>query len=172
MVSLTLNHRAPRASFTLTAAHGVYALYLKPGGRLAALEPGENGLLYIGKAAGRTGFKGRCHFNGKSASHSPRRSLAALLVDDLDLIPKAVPHPDGEYKTWGLTLPCERVLDAWMHTNLLFAIEPRHDAALYEQELISHHQPVLNLRDCPQSKQHERVSAARRRMADMVRQSE
>jgi len=171
MIVFTLDYRAPRASFTLSNAHGVYALFLKPGSSLPGIVPGEDGLLYIGKASGRTGFKGRCHFNGKSASHSPRRSLAALLVDDLGLVPKGFPHPDGEYKTWGLTLPSERILDTWMHGNLLLAIEPRVDAALYEQELISLHQPVLNLRDCPQSEQHERVSAARRRMADMVRGS-
>lgn len=169
MNTLTLDHRAPRASFMLSETHGVYALYLKSGSDLPGIMPGEDGLLYIGKAAGRTGFKGRCHFNGKSASHSPRRSLAALLIDTLALVPKEFPHPDGAYKTWGLTLPSERLLNTWMHANLLLAIEPRADAALYEQELISKFEPVLNLRDCPQSEQHERVSAARRRVADIVR---
>jgi hypothetical protein len=169
MINFTLHHRAPRTSFTLTDQHGVYALFLKPTASLAGIVPGEDGLIYIGKAAGRTGFRGRCHFKGASASHSPRRSFAALLAGDLELVPKAVPHPDGAFKTWGLTLQSEKVLNRWMHDNLLLAIEPREDAALYEQELIWLHRPVLNLRDCPQSEQHERVSLARKRMADLVR---
>lgn len=165
----TLAYRAPRASFTLDASHGVYALHLKPDAVLPGITPGEHGLIYIGKASGSGGLKGRCHFNGSSASHSPRRSLAALLIDELKVVPKSVPHPDGAYKTWGLELMSEKVLDRWMHDNLLLAIEPRDDAALHEQELIWKHQPVLNLRDCPQSAQHEMVSAARRRISDMIR---
>lgn len=133
--------------------------------------PGENGPLYIGKAAGTRGFEGRCHFNGATASHSPRRSLAALLIDELNLEPKAVYHPDGEYKSWKLTLSSEKILDKWMHENLIFANEVRDDAALYEQELIWAHCPPLNLRDCPQSEQHEKVSKARREVAQGLRSS-
>ena len=95
--------------------------------------------------------------------------MAALLLDGLKLVPKAVFHADGEYKSWKLELPSEKVLDRWMHDNLLLAIEKRADAALFEQELISVHKPPLNLRDCAQSEQHQMVSAARRRVADMLR---
>ena len=161
----------PRASFKLNQSHGVYVLYLRKGSRLPGIVPGENGLLYIGKAAGKRGFEGRCHFNGATASHSPRRSLAALLIDELSLVPKTVNHPDGEFKSWKLTLASEKALDAWMHKNLLVSIEPRDDAALYEQELIWAHCPPLNLRDCPQSEQHEQVSKARRKVSQGLRSS-
>lgn len=166
-----LKQPAPRASFNLDGSHGVYALFLREGSRLPGIVPGENGLLYIGKAAGSRGFEGRCHFNGASASHSPRRSLAALLIDQLNLVPMAVCHPDGEYKSWKLTQTSEKVLDRWMHDNLLLAMEVREDAALYEQELIWAHCPPLNLRDCPQSEQHKRVSTARREVAVGLRSS-
>ena len=171
MNGLTLSHRAPRASLALDTTHGVYALHLKPGSTLHLILPGEDGLIYIGKAAGTGGFKGRCHFNGNTAQHSPRRSLAALLIKPLELVPKSVPHPDGAYKTWGLEKRSEKILDAWMHDNLLLAVEPRADAALFEQELIWQHSPVLNLRDCRQSAQHKIVSAARKRIADIIRET-
>lgn len=169
MFNHILTQPAPRASFELDRSHGVYALYLRDGSKLPGIIPGQDGLLYIGKAAGTRGFEGRCHFNGASASHSPRRSLAALLMDELKLVPRPVYHADGEYKSWKLELPSEKVLDQWMHDNLLLAIEVREDAALHEQELIWAHCPPLNLRDCPQSKQHKLISAARRKVAYSLR---
>ena len=66
--------RGPRASFSLGADKGVYALFLRPGAILPGIQPGKDGLLYIGLAANRDGLKGRCHFHARTVNHSPARA--------------------------------------------------------------------------------------------------
>jgi hypothetical protein len=56
----------------------VYALFLRSGASVPGLEPGREGLLHIGLAAGAKGLKGRCHFNARTSNRSPRMSLAVL----------------------------------------------------------------------------------------------
>ena len=62
---------------------GVYVLFLRKGSALPGMELGEQELLYIGLAANRKGLEGRCHFNARTRNHSPRKSLAVLLIDVL-----------------------------------------------------------------------------------------
>lgn len=153
-------HRAARSSFALGTECGVYALFLRNPAALPTITPGREGLIYIGLAAGQGGLRERCHFAGKTRTHSPRRSLAALLVDDLGLVPVA--HPGGK---WGLDAVSETKLDAWMHENLHLAIEPCPDPDTREAELIALYAPPLNLTKCPQTAQHRMVSEVRARMA-------
>lgn len=75
--------RGPRSTFTLAHEMGVYVLFLRKGSALPGMELGEQELLYIGLAANRKGLKERCHFNARTRNHSPRKSLAVLLIDVL-----------------------------------------------------------------------------------------
>lgn len=153
-------HRDRRASFTLSTEPGVYALFLRYGSTLPGITPGERGLIYIGLAANRKGLKGRCHFNAQTRNHSPRKSLAVLLMDELALEPVLVPKPNSP-DTWGLEASSEARLTEWMHDNLELAIEPCDDPDARETELVAHYAPPLNLTKCPQSAEHRRISEAR-----------
>jgi hypothetical protein len=152
--------RGPRSSFALGPENGVYALFLRNGAALPDLEVNQNDLIYIGLAAGRDGMKGRCHFDARTHNHSPRKSLAALLKEELSLTPVLVTKPNA-YGTWGLDRPSDARLTAWMHANLELAIEVCSHPNEREKELISRYAPSLNLRNCVQTTQHRQISLAR-----------
>lgn len=160
--------RGPRSSFWLGADTGVYALFLRPGATLAGLEAGEGGLLYIGLAASRSGLKGRCHFNARTRNHSPRKSLAVLLMDELSLTPTLVAKPNSP-DTWGLDAASEVKLSTWMHAHLELAVEVCDEPDARETELVGLHAPPLNLAKCVQTAQHQGISEARRRVMSSVR---
>jgi hypothetical protein len=156
---LTLSHRAPRRNFDLPAISGVYAHFVKPGIIVAGLEPGEDGIIYVGRTEAGTGFRGRDHYWTPFTNSTVRQSLAALLIDELWLI--VLPYR----RTWTIDDASDVGLKEWMHAHLLLAIEPRDDAPLYEQRMIWHYKPPLNLKDCPQSPAHGRLSQLRRKLA-------
>jgi len=139
---------------------GVYALFLRYGAVLPGIEPGANGLIYIGLAANRNGLRGRCHFDARTRNHSPRKSLAVLLRQQLSLTPVLITKPNSSH-TWGLDGPSDARLTAWMHASLELAIEVCPDPDDRETELVGHYAPPLNLTKCVQTEQHRRVSLAR-----------
>lgn len=114
--------REPRSRFSLGSEKGVYALFLRAGVTLPVVEPREQGLLYVGRAKGRRGLEGRCHFNARTRNHSPRKSFAVLLQRELSLTPVLVTKPNSS-DTWGLDDSSDAKLTEWMHQNLELAIE-------------------------------------------------
>lgn len=154
--------RGPRSSFVLGPEHGVYALFLRGGSKLPQIVPGPSGLIYIGLAANRQGLKGRCHFDAKTRNHSPRKSLAALLMEELRLVPILIPKPNAA-DTWGLDAASEARLSTWMHDNLDLAVELCADPDARETELVARHAPPLNLNKCIQTDQHRMISEKRSR---------
>src|SRR5690606_26031060 len=139
---------------------GVYALFLKAGSNLPGIQAGPGGLLYIGKAANRAGLAGRCHFSGRTRNHSPRKSLAVLLREQLSLRPILI-HKPNSADTWGLEPDSECRLSSWMHANLELAVQACEDPETKESELLSSTTPPLNLAKCQQTAQHRRISDAR-----------
>ena len=152
--------RGPRSTFNLGHETGVYALFLREGSTLPDVEPGEQGLLYIGLAANRKGLKGRCHFDARTRNHSPRKSLAVLLMDTLTLTPVLITKPNSA-NTWGLDGASDARLSMWMHDNLDLAIDVCADPAARETELVGRYAPPLNLIKCAQNDQHRLISEAR-----------
>lgn len=152
--------RGPRLSFDLDSRHGVYALFLRESARLAVGKSAEDNLLYIGLAGGRHGLIGRCHFNARTRNHSPRKSLAVLLMDELNLKPILIPKPNSP-DTWGLDANSDARLSKWMHTYLELAIEICDDPESRETELLQEYAPPLNLKKCTQSADHEAITSAR-----------
>ena len=152
--------RGPRSSFSLGAETGVYALFLRKGAVLPGVEPDTNGLLYIGLAANQNGLRGRCHFDARTRNHSPRKSLAVLLMEELSLTPVLITKPNSS-DTWGLDGPSDARLSAWMHANLELAIEVYADPDGRETELVGRYAPPLNLTKCTQTSQHRRISQVR-----------
>ena len=153
--------RGPREAVKLDCDPGVYALFLRKSSRLPGLDVQGGALLYIGRATGARGLLGRCHFEGKTQNHSPRKSLAVLLRAELGLVPVHVRKPNSS-DTWGLDKSSEYRLRAWMYQHLDLAIEVCNDPATREAKLISRYAPPLNLNKCPQSEQHQAISMARR----------
>ena len=152
--------RAPRSQFNLGHEHGLYALFLREDAKLNGIATADGGLLYIGLAANSQGLKGRCHFNAATRNHSPRKSLAVLLMDELALEPILVVKPNAR-NTWGLTPSSEQQLTAWMHKNLEISIFPCRSPEPLETDLIGRFAPPLNLAKCKQTAGHRRISAAR-----------
>jgi len=135
--------RGKRQSHNLNTSPGLYALFLAPGSILS-VPSGDEGLLYIGKASGRRGLRGRCHFNARTANHSPRKSFSWLQKDILDLEPKLVTKPNSN-DTWTLSDASEKRLTDWMHSNILLAVQEHPNPEPIEKALILAHRPPLNL---------------------------
>ena len=160
----------------LYAVHGSASAWSDLG--IAGREPGIP--LYVGKAQKSLASRDvRVHFGiggsgGSTTGQSTlRRSLAALLVDQLQLRPapreKAPPH---RFAMFALDEPSDARLTEWMHENLRLATWAPRDVVVttlcqVESSLIHHWSPPLNLRGSPRPSAW--VAAARLRMAETVR---
>jgi hypothetical protein len=122
---------------------GVYALFLHEGATITNVRPGEFGLVYVGLGQGARGLAARCHFKGKTAGHSPRRSLSALLADQLGLRPIFIRKPSGA-TTFKLDKASEQLLDQWMENSLSVAFQLSDNPDEHERELIRRWVPPLN----------------------------
>lgn len=154
---------------------GLYAFY---GDNRAwaelGLSPSFDGQpLYVGKA--ERSLNGRdvgTHFAaGKTGSSTVRRSLAALLVEELTLVavPRNLAKPDGS-ANFGLDTASEARLSGWMVQRLALATwSGSGDASLDEIEtaVVRRLRPPLNLDKVGESR--ARLREARKRMADIAR---
>lgn len=145
MIALNLSDwpRATNKKMLYPHTAGVYALFLNEGATIPGVRPGEFGLVYVGLGQGTRGLAARCHFKGKTAGHSPRRSLAALLADELGLRPVFIRKPSGA-TTFKLDKASEPLLDHWMEANLCVALQPYDNPGEYERELVRGWEPPLN----------------------------
>lgn len=156
------------------SAPGLYAVY----GDADAISDLEIGTieqpLYVGKAEhSLLGRDVRTHFaTGKTGSSTLRRTLAALLREDLDLraVPRNISRPDGS-ANYALEAAGDDRLTAWMHSHLQLAVWLKHgDVVLDEVETHVLHDlcPPLNLSKMG-PRRHPRVKEARAAMAAEAR---
>lgn len=129
--------------------------------------------LYVGKA--ERSLNGRdvgTHFAaGKTGSSTVRRSLAALLVDELGLVavPRNLVKPDGS-ANFGLDVVSEGSLSSWMEQRLSLATWSKPEATNLddiETAVVRRLHPPLNLDKVGEPRQ--RLRQARRRMTDTAR---
>lgn len=129
--------------------------------------------LYVGKS--ETSLYGRdvvTHFSpGKTGSSTVRRSLAALLVDELDVVavPRNLLKPDAS-ANFALDPGSEERLSAWMGDRLSLAtwvLTQGVVLAEIETAVVRRLQPPLNLDKVNQPR--ERLRRARKRLADASR---
>ena len=129
--------------------------------------------LYVGKA--EKSLNGRdvgTHFAvGKTGSSTVRRSLAALLVDELALVavPRNLAKPDGS-ANFGLDVASEGRLSIWMEQRLSLATWSKPEGANLDEietAVVRRLRPPLNLDKVGESR--TRLRDARRRMADTAR---
>lgn len=154
---------------------GLYAFYGDdPAWAQLGLSPAFEGQpLYVGKA--ERSLNGRdvgTHFAaGKTGSSTVRRSLAALLVDELALVsvPRNLAKPDGS-ANFGLDAVSERSLSTWMAQRLSLATWSKPEDAILdviETAVVRRLRPPLNLDKVGEPR--TRLREARRRMADTAR---
>ena len=154
----------------LYAVHGSSAAWVA----LGLGSPPDARPLYVGKAEDSLAARDvRTHFEtGKTGSSTLRRSLAALLADQLDLVamPRNPARP-GYFSNYGLELEGDARLTAWMRAHLTLAVWPAPPGtglAMVEGAVITKLSPPLNLAGVltPWS---STLSMARARMADAAR---
>jgi len=139
------------SSVPLIKGPGIYLFCVRNRHALPKVIMDENGLLYVGMT--EDSLEVRNHFEHKHSGFSTfRRSLGALLKDTLDLV--AVPRSAGPSRSnmvnYRFTDEGERILTAWMVSNLLVGQANVHRNVLKcEKELISRLQPPLNLTGWP-----------------------
>src|SRR4051812_22508241 len=154
---------------------GLYAFYGDdPAWAQLRLSPAFDGQpLYVGKA--ERSLNGRdvgTHFAaGKTGSSTVRRSLAALLADELALVavPRNLVKPDGS-ANFGLNAPSEERLSAWMEERLLLSTWTRPEGIILDEietAVVHRLRPPLNMYKVGEPRR--RLREARRRMADMAR---
>ncbi|MCR6032077.1 hypothetical protein GGQ22_11550 [Nocardioides sp. zg-579] len=133
----------------------------------------ESQPLYVGKA--ERSLNGRdvgTHFaTGKTGSSTVRRSLAALLVDELLLIavPRNQTKPDGS-ANFALDSASDERLSAWMDERLALSTWVKPDGVVVDEvetEVVRRLRPPLNLDKVGEPR--TRLREARRRMADVAR---
>jgi hypothetical protein len=134
------------------AQTGFYALYLKEGIRLPAIEAPEDGLLYIGMT--KKGFAARDHFYpyNSSSGSTLRRSLGAILKANLGL--NALPRDQSghwrSYYNYRFTIEGEATPSEWMFRSLNLARIPFDgNIPAAENKLIASLMPPLNLTGWP-----------------------
>lgn len=171
------------AATTVPAKPGLYAVHGSASAwidlHIAGREPGIP--LYVGKAQKSLASRDvRVHFGigasgGSTTGHSTlRRSLAALLADQLQLRPvsreKVPPH---RFAMFALDEPSDARLNDWMHEHLRLATwvmpaEAEVSIADVESTMIARWVPPLNLKGSPAP--WRELSVARARLAELARQ--
>jgi hypothetical protein len=146
------------------SACGVYGFYLEDPAALAGIEVGSSGLLYIGMT--EESLEYRNHFgHTDSAFSSLRRSLGAILKQDLELV--AIPRGSGQspkdMANYRFAGGGEEQLTDWMAKHLRYSfVVVEEEIEQVEQELIQDLRPPLNLADWenPQKNHVMRLRAA------------
>lgn len=146
---------AGRAPGSQLDSPGLYSLYAEAAvwRRLGLGDPPDGRPLYVGKAEDSLVTRDlRTHFaSDKTGQSSPRRSLAALLVDDLKLVamPRRPADPEpGKWTHYALEPDGDERLTDWMREQLRLAAWPcRHPVALgkLERLIMAELQAPLNL---------------------------
>ena len=126
--------------------------------------------LYVGKSESSLAARDvRTRFATGHTGHSTlRRTLAALLVDELDLVacPRNLARP-GYFTSFGLVADGDQRLSDWMRDRLRLAVWPSPAGVVLddvETEVLLELQPPLNLSKVG-TQWKPAISAARKRMA-------
>ncbi len=147
----------------------LYAVFLRPEFRITDIAVPEGGLLYIGKVEKQNK---RLHFAAPhSGSSTLRRSLGALLKDQLDMQvhPRSLGRSNADFANYVFSKDAEKRLSNWMLAHLCYAVVPVEDEVrATEKQAIKELQPPLNLTDW-RNPQRKHLKELRKRCADEAR---
>jgi hypothetical protein len=142
-----LSRSVAPSKLTPPKGSGVYAYYTRHADCLPQLASGPNGIIYVGMT--EQGLDARNHVTHSHSGFSTfRRSLGALLKDDLDLCarPRSSGASISNTRCYRFDEAGEKPLSEWMEANLLCAqIEAETEVASIEGYLIQTLEPPLNL---------------------------
>ena len=102
---------------------------------------------------------GRQHIRGNARSSTFRRTISALLLDQLRLVPAGGGRLDS---------PSNAVVSQWIAEHLtvgIVAVDDRDALGRVEQALLDQLDPPLNLDHCPSSAARARLTALRARIS-------
>ena len=177
IISLKNNYCPYKQIQNFSGKPGIYAIFFT--GKTFPLQgyrPQKNDIIYLGKTeSGQASRDERTHFaSGKTGSSTIRRSLGALLKDQLSL--KPIPRNDKDFDAGRKSFfkfdnPSEEILTAWMKDNLGLSFyeydqSPAEIDAL-ETKLIAETKPLLNIDSKNPVNPHAiTIKAARKACAD------
>jgi hypothetical protein len=119
----------------------------------------RSGLVYIGMTKSRLDERNPL-FHKRSSSHSLRRSLGALLKQELSL--RAVPRDDGDITNYRFAESGEERLTQWMQSNFEYSyVAIDGETRTIELELIRQLCPPLNITN-PENRNALLIKRARR----------
>lgn len=155
------------------AQPGVYGIFLNQGAGVPGIAQPRGEPIYVGTSGNLAQREFDTHFAaGQSGFSTLRRSLGALLLDQLGLRPR--PRGTGssrtDFQNYRFDDVGEQGLSEWMTMNLLVGIHAASDPATIEKELIHLARPPLNLThwtnpDAPAIKAARKACAERARLA-------
>jgi hypothetical protein len=152
-------------------APGIYLVFTDaPIGVLR--QPPEGRPVYIGKADDGLRRRLATEHHADTGRSTLRRSLAALLKDELGLV--CIPRPTrGEYKAvnftnFSLDPASDAALTAWMERHLTFDPKPSERPGEEEGRLVAEICPALNITGCGNPFA-DTLKAGRKRCADEAR---
>lgn len=140
--------RSGLADLTAPPLPGVYAFFLRDGAALPGVQCASDAFLYIGLSSNLAQREFDTHFQaGQSGFSTLRRSLGALLMDELNLHPqpRGTGASDTNYRNYRFDDAGEQSLSTWMRENVNVAVQAVPDPGELERNLISQAQPPLNL---------------------------
>lgn len=138
-------HRSSWELLDAPAAPGVYAIFLRDG-VLPGVHCAAGTCLYVGLSSNLAQREFDTHFRaGRSGFSTLRRSLGALLIDDLQLQPepRSAGNSDTNYRNYRFGAGGEERLSAWMQRHLDIGVYPEADPKPLERELIALAGPPL-----------------------------
>jgi hypothetical protein len=126
---------------------GIYALFLAGRTSLPGLTIDGGEPIYIGLSTNLAQREFATHFSVRSGFSTIRRSLGALLKDELRLRARARGRglTEQDISCYCFTPDGEERLTIWMRSNVHVSVQPFEDYRSFEKRLIALAEPPLNL---------------------------
>lgn len=164
------SERSPIGELTPPSRPGIYAIYLRPESSglifcTAGPEP-----VYLGISDDLEKRGPDVHFrSGQTGFSTLRRSIGALLLDELNLYPcpRGAGWATTNFRNYRFEHQGENRLTDWMERNLLVAARPIRDPERVESRLVTHTHPPLNIKGW-HNPNADRIRAARNLCMDLA----
>ncbi len=135
----------------ITPGIGLYSVFVHEQIKLPRINLGSIRVIYVGMT--KDCFTKRDHFrHAHSGTSSPRRTLGALLKDQLSLVPQARggENDRNRFRNYRFSDENELSLSKWMSQALLInRLQLAVDVRSIEKKVIASLEPPLNLTDWP-----------------------
>jgi hypothetical protein len=152
LLTLLRASASPVGSIRAPESPGVYAWFLDDPAVLPTISIAPQQPAYVGITSSLRERGDDTHFSDTGTGFSTlRRSLGALLKDELDLVarPRGTGASKQNYTCYRFDSGGEQRLTGWMRAHLRVATAEHVDPGAVETDLIAHACPPLNLNGWP-----------------------